>query len=71
MTQKNMPPQKSTGCSTQSCSSKLQAVCFTCEKLYCFKCSLQHVQKYTGTNHDIALKLKDSIPEVSKISKNL
>lgn len=53
MTQKNASPHKSYGCSTQNCQSKLQAVCFTCEKLYCFKCSLQHVQKYTNQGHNI------------------
>lgn len=53
MTQKNTSPQKSNGCSTHNCQSKLQAVCFTCEKMFCFKCSLQHVQKYANPSHNM------------------
>lgn len=70
MSNKNPSPQKSSGCATPGCSAKLQAVCFTCYKMYCFKCLLQHAQKYTNPTHNV-VEIEDSIPEISKISKKL
>ena len=70
MSAKNQFPPKSSGCATADCAGKLQAVCFSCYKLFCFKCLLQHAQKYTSPVHNV-VEIEDSIPEISKISKKL
>lgn len=40
-------------CDTGGCNGKIQAVCFTDNKLYCFSCSIIHAQENGKNHHDI------------------
>ena len=42
-----------TRCDSQGCNGKIQAVCFTCNKLYCFKCSITRAYETTKNHHNI------------------
>jgi hypothetical protein len=49
-----------TRCDTSGCGGKVQAVCFTCNNLYCFNCSIGHAQENSKNRHNI-LELEDGV----------
>jgi len=57
-------------CDTFSCPGKVQASCFTCNKLFCFQCSIQHVQLNLNKGHNI-LDLESSLRLVESSSTEL
>lgn len=40
-------------CDTPGCPGKVQATCFTCNKLFCFQCSMQHAHQNLSKGHKI------------------
>lgn len=43
----------STRCDTPGCNGKVQAICFTCNRLFCFSCSIAHAQENSKNPHNI------------------
>ena len=54
-------------CDTPGCNGKVQAVCFTCNNLYCFNHSITHAQEHTKDRHNI-LELEDGVRHIEKNS---